>query len=295
MKNKEEIINEFLNKDINKLDDFAPKVNNDKPFFQKTDFEVIEGIPKYFEPDELNRTSGGIAIISKYTLSILVEKHLKYLDPNGWTEKVNNSHIFQRCHCIAYRLSAKKNNKNNIFIGTDSLNKKIMNDVENEVEQYIRENEKDYIRILYRATPIYKNKNQIPTGILIEAKSLDTEFTLCRFCYNIKEKVKFRYSDGSITKDNRGIIKYVKKVKTSIEEKRQERTKNTNFVVNSQTKKYHMENCKILNNADPKYIKEITTKEKHLIDKGYFACKVCNNNIIEISKGQNELLNDPLN
>lgn len=173
MKNKEEIINEFLNKDINKLDDFAPKVNNDKPFFQKTDFEVIEGIPKYFEPDELNRTSGGIAIISKYTLSILVEKHLKYLDPNGWTEKVNNSHIFQRCHCIAYRLSAKKNNKNNIFIGTDSLNKKIMNDVENEVEQYIRENEKDYIRILYRATPIYKNKNQIPTGILIEAKSLD--------------------------------------------------------------------------------------------------------------------------
>ena len=87
----------------------------------------------------------------------------------------------------------------------------------------------------------------------------------------------------------------MKKVKTSIEEKRQERTRNTNFVVNSQTKKYHMENCKILNNADPKYIKEITTKEKHLIDKGYSACKVCNNNIIEISKGQNELLNDPLN
>ena len=38
MKNKEEIINEFLNKDINKLDDFAPKVNNDKPFFSKDRF-----------------------------------------------------------------------------------------------------------------------------------------------------------------------------------------------------------------------------------------------------------------
>ena len=84
-------------------------------------------------------------------------------------------------------------------------------------------------------------------------------------------------------------------MKTSIEGKKQERTRNTNFVVNSQTKKYHMENCKILNNINPKYIKEITTKEKHLIDKGYSACKVCNNNIIEISKGQNELLNDPLN
>lgn len=154
MKNKEEIINEFLSKDINKLDNFAPVVNNDKPFFKKADFEIGEGIPKYFEPDELNRTSGAIAMISKYTLSIMIEKHLKYPDPNGWTEKINSSGIFQRCHCIAYRLLAKKNDRNNIFIGTDDLNKKIMNDIENKVERYIKENEDKYIRILYRAIPI---------------------------------------------------------------------------------------------------------------------------------------------
>ena len=275
MKNKEEIINEFLSKDINKLDNFAPVVNNDKPFIKKADFEIGEGIPKYFEPDELNRTSGAIAMISKYTLSIMIEKHLKYPDPNGWTEKINSSGIFQRCHCIAYRLLAKKNDRNNIFIGTDDLNKKIMNDIENKVERYIKENEDKYIRILYRAIPIYKGKNQIPTGILIEAKSLDTEFTLCRFCYNIKEKVKFKYIDGSIIQDNRGIIKTIQRVKTSIEEKKQEKSKNIDFIVNSQTKKYHIENCKILNNVDSKYIKEITTKEKSLIDKGYSACKVC--------------------
>ena len=121
MRNREEIIDEFLNKNVNKLEDFALVVNNNAPFFKKTDFEIVEGSPKYYEPDELNRTSGAIAIISKYTLSIMVEKHLKYPDPNGWTEKINNSGIFQRCHCIAYKLSAKKNNKNNIFIGTDDL------------------------------------------------------------------------------------------------------------------------------------------------------------------------------
>ncbi len=88
MKNKEEIVNEFLNKDINKIEDFSPVVNNNNPFFKKADFEITEGIPKYFEPDELNRTSGAIAIISKYTLSIMVEKHLKYPDPHGWTEKL---------------------------------------------------------------------------------------------------------------------------------------------------------------------------------------------------------------
>ncbi len=150
-----------------------------------------------------------------------------------------------------------------------------MNDIENDVEQYIKENSKKYIKILYRVTPIYKGKNQIPTGILIEAKSLNTEFTLCRFCYNIKKKVKFKYSDGSIIKDNRGIIKPIQRVKTSIEEKKRIKSKNVDLVVNSQTKKYHIENCKVLNNVDPKYIKEITTKEKNLINNGYSACKLC--------------------
>lgn len=275
MKNSEEIIDEFLNKNVNKLEEFALVVNNNTPFFKKTDFEIVEGSPKYYESDELNRTSGAIAIISKYTLSIMVEKHLKYPDPNGWTEKINNSGIFQRCHCIAYKLSAKKNNKNNIFIGTDDLNKKIMNEIENNVEQYIKQNIEKDIKILYRVTPIYKGKNQIPTGILIEAQGLNTEFTLCRFCYNIKKKVKFKYSDGSIIKDNRGIIKPIQKVKTSIEKKKQEKSKNMDLVVNSQTKKYHIEDCKALNNIDPKYIKEITTKEKSLIDNGYSGCKLC--------------------
>lgn len=225
MKNREEIIDEFLNKNVNKLEEFALVVNNNTPFFKKTDFEIVEGSPKYYEPDELNRTSGAIAIISKYTLSIMVEKHLKYPDPNGWTEKINNSGIFQRCHCIAYKLSAKKNNKNNIFIGTDDLNKKIMNEIENNVEQYIKQNIEKDIKILYRVTPIYKGKNQIPTGILIEAQGLNTEFTLCRFCYNIKKKVKFKYSDGSIIKDNRGIIKPIQKVKTSIEKRNKKKAK----------------------------------------------------------------------
>ncbi len=277
MKNEEKIINEFIDKDISKLDNYAPIVNNNKPFFKEKDFEITEGIPKYFEPDELNRASGGIAIISKNTLSIMVEKHLKYPDPNGWTEKINNAKIFQRCHAIAYRLSAKKNDKNNIFIGTEYLNKTIMNNVESEVEQYIKKNKDNYIRILYRVVPIYKSKNQIPTGILIEAKSLDTEFALCRFCYNVEKKIIFKYSDGSIIKDSRGIMKQMKGIQASVEKKIQTKNKNIDFVVNSQTKKYHIGNCKMLNNVDPKNIKEITTKEKSLIDNGYSVCKVCNN------------------
>lgn len=85
MKNKKDILNELIAKDVSKLDDFSPIVNNNKPFLNKSDFEIIEGVPKYFAPDDLNSASGGIAIISKYTLSIMIEKHLKYPNPNGWT------------------------------------------------------------------------------------------------------------------------------------------------------------------------------------------------------------------
>lgn len=275
--NKEDIINEILAKNLYKLEEYSETVNKGKTFFTKKDYNVIEGLPQYYEIDEYGRTSGAIAIISRNTLSIRTEKHLRYPDPNGWSKIISNSGIFQRCHCIAYRLSAKKNDKRNIFIGTEDLNKKIMWHIENDIENYIRENEKQYIRLLYRVTPQYKGKNQIPTGILIEAKSLDTKYELCIFCYNVEDKVNINYSDGSIKEDNRGVLttKFIEKFKKSYSEKRQTKSQNINFVVNSQTRKYHYEDCSIIKSADPKYIKEITTKEKSLISDGYSACKVC--------------------
>ncbi len=275
MKTKEQIIEKLLNKNIDKLKNFSFIINNDYPFFKNKDYELIEGNPKYFKHDEYGRASGGIAIISRYTLSIRTEKHLKYPDPNGWTKEIGKSGIFQRCHCIAYRLSAKKNEKDNMFIGTIDLNKTIMNEVENLLEQYIRKNEKRYIRIIYRVTPIYKEKNQIPTGILMEAKSLDSDYTLCRFCYNIKKNVKFKYSDGTIIYDDGIIRKEIRKINEIYNKNRQIRNKNIDFVLNSNTKKYHTEKCSALNNVDPKYIKDITTKEQVLIEEGYLACKIC--------------------
>ena len=150
-----------------------------------------------------------------------------------------------------------------------------MNKVENTIEQYIKNNEKKYIRILYRVMPIYKGKNQIPTGVLIEAKSLNTEFSMCRFCYNIQEKVKFDYSDVRIINDTRIIGSRLPNLKRQHSERKLEKSKNINFVVNSKTKKYHLENCNKLKNVDPKFIKEITTKELSLKLNGYSACSSC--------------------
>jgi hypothetical protein len=73
-----------------------------------------------------------------------------------------------------------------------------MKSIENRIKKYIEDND---VRILYKVTIKYKNRNQIPTGILVEAKSIDDEFSICEFCYNIQNSVIFKYTDGTITKN----------------------------------------------------------------------------------------------
>ena len=84
-----------------------------------------------------------------------------------------------------------------------------MKKIENRVKKYIKEND---VRVLYRVTVKYKGKNQILTGILIEAKSLDDEFSVCEFCYNIQKGVKFKYSDGTVIEDKRILPKIKQRV-----------------------------------------------------------------------------------
>ena len=68
MENKEKIIKEILNKkNIGKLENYTTIVNNNIPFFEKNDYDIVEGIPKYFESDKYGRATGGIALISRYT------------------------------------------------------------------------------------------------------------------------------------------------------------------------------------------------------------------------------------
>ena len=80
---------------------------------------------------------------------------------------LENKNIFERCHIIAYSLSARLADRKNIFIGTGTLNTSIMATIENKIRGYIKEND---VRILYKVTVKYKGIDQIPTGILIEAR-----------------------------------------------------------------------------------------------------------------------------
>ena len=76
-------VEELINKRRNNIKEFTVVLNNDKPIFEKQDYEIIEGEPKYFEPDKQGRATGVLALVSKNTIPLVIKKKLKYTDPYG--------------------------------------------------------------------------------------------------------------------------------------------------------------------------------------------------------------------
>lgn len=270
------LIDELIENGTDNITEDSIPLNNNVPFFRKEDFEIVEGEPNYFAPDNYGRSNGAIALISKNTMPLVTKKKLKYPDPNGWTENLEGKDLFERCHIIAYSLSAKIADKNNIFIGTNYLNTSIMKKLENDVADYILDND---VKILYRVTVKYKDSNQIPTGVLIEAQSINDNFSICEFCYNIQKQVKFKYSNGTIIYDKRILPKIKRTLRKKIDTKRKttSREKNTNYIINTKTSEFHILNteCKKFKDVASKYIQETTATEKTLLNLGLNHCKNC--------------------
>ena len=117
---------------------------------------------------------------------------------------------------------------------------------------------------------------------MIEAKSLDDEFSICEFCYNIQKSVKFKYSDGTLIEDKRILPKIKqrvnkitgnnnKKIKDKIIEK------NKNYIINRKTNEFYIDReCKGLKKIEPKYINETTAVKQDLLNAKLIPCKKCN-------------------
>lgn len=275
-------VQQLVEKSTKNIKEYSITLNNDKPEFQKQDYKVVEGEPIYFEPDELERSSGAIAIISKTTIPLVIKKNLKYPNPYGWNSNLENKNVFERCHIIAYSLSAKLADKRNIFIGTETLNISIMSKIEKRVHKHIMKND---VKVLYKVTIKYKGSNKIPTGILIEAQSLDDDFSVCEFCYNIQRNAKFNYKDGSIIEPRK--LNIIEKVQNVVKKKEKSnkprKPKNPNnathnYIINRQTNEFHLKdsNCVNLKNVDSKYINETIASKKDLMKVDLKECSKCN-------------------
>lgn len=136
-----------------------------------------------------------------------------------------------------------------------------MKKVENEVRKHIIDKS---VKILYRVTVKYKGTNKIPIGVLIEAQSIDDNYSICRFCYNIQKGKKFRYSDGMIVGEKQIWSKVVQTVANTIARKNNRKSGYINYTINIKTKTFHLydNDCKQLQNVEPKNIQETTAQKK---------------------------------
>ena len=68
----------------------------------------------------------------------------------------------------------------------------------------------DYIeetgdRVLYRVTPIYKGRELVARGVLIEARSVSdngSSLEFCVFVYNVQPGIVINYLDGTSRLEN---------------------------------------------------------------------------------------------
>ena len=179
-------------------------INNSIPNFQENDF-TTNSFEDYSDLDDYGRCGVAFANLNKEGTMPKENENRKSLDkviPSGWQDteypEINLSNLYNKCHLIAYSLSAENANDKNIITGTRYFNISGMTPFENRVRKYLNDNPNNHC--LYRVTPIYEGDNKIASGITIEAESVeDKGKSICFYVYiyNVQPSVIIDYATGN--------------------------------------------------------------------------------------------------
>ena len=183
-------------------DNMYVEINNNKPFFEESEY-TTESFENYSNLDQLGRCGVAYANISKETMPPEGDERgsISNVKPTGWEQaKYDGEYLYNRCHLIGYQLSDEDANELNLITGTRYFNVNGMLPFENEVAEYIKENENNHV--LYRVTPIFKGENLLASGVEMEAYSVeDNGQGVCFnvFVYNVQPGITINYETGEST------------------------------------------------------------------------------------------------
>lgn len=178
-------------------------INNNIPNFTDEDF-TTNSFEDYSDLDNYGRCGVAFSNLNKYGTMPKEDENRKSLDkviPSGWKDKgypeINLANLYNKCHLIAFSLSAENANDKNIITGTRYFNISGMTPFENRVRKYLNDNPNNHC--LYRVTPIYESENKLASGITIEAESVeDRGENICFYVYiyNVQPGVIIDYATG---------------------------------------------------------------------------------------------------
>lgn len=249
------------------------EVNGNKPYFTAKEKKNTKSFESYHKLDKLGRCGVAYANVCKDTMPTEERGAIGSVKPTGWhTVKYNGivdgNYLYNRCHLIAYCLTAENANKKNLITGTRYLNIEGMLPYETMVANYV---DRTGNHVLYRVTPVFKGDNLLASGVLMEGYSVEDKGKGIKFCvyaYNAQPDIKIDYKTG----DSKLISD---KSKNTGNNSSDQETKQT-YIVNLNTKKFHKPNCRSVSSMSERNKKTYKGKRSSLINNGYSPCKTCN-------------------
>ena len=273
-------------------------INDDVPFFSEEEL-TEENFQEYWPLDELGRCTGAFACIGPESLPTGARENASMIEPTGWQsvkyDSIDGGYLYNRCHLIGYQLTGQSANERNLITGTRYMNVEGMLPFENSVQMYV---EGTGNHVLYRVRPYYNGDELLATGVLMEAKSIEDPLVqFCAFCYNVQPGIEIDYATGfskaNETTDSEEVLAIVSDPETgdsesvtrSVEdeavadegkEEASEEPAEITYVLNTNTKKFHMPYCSSVKDIKDKKKKETTMSREEIISQGYQPCKRCN-------------------
>lgn len=236
-------------------------INDDVPFFSDAD---ITGEPYelYGDFDALGRCTCAEACVGPETMPEGKRGPIGMVKPTGWHtvkyDGIDGNYLYNRCHLIGYQLTGENANEENLITGTRYLNVEGMLPFENSVAEYVRGTGH---HVMYRVTPVFKDSDLLCRGVLMEARSVEDPLVqFCVFCYNVQPGIEIDYATGDSRQET------AEETQEAAEE---------DFVVNTNTGKFHIPSCSSVEKMKEKNKKEVTCTRDELIEKGYSPCGMC--------------------
>lgn len=275
-------------------------VNNNEPYFTSDDL-TTEAFENYSELDALGRCGAAYANVCLETMPTEKRGSISEVKPTGWHsvkyDNVDGKSLYNRCHLIGYQLTAENANKQNLITGTRYLNVDGMLPFENMVADYVKETDN---HVLYRVTPIFTGDNLVADGVLMEGYSVEDEgegICFCVYAYNVQPGITIDYATGdswlssekgnsdSSSGGNSAVSQSAADksgtqqaaVQTeSVKETSAPVSTGTEYILNTNTKKFHYPSCSSVKQMKASNKKEYTGSRDDLIAQGYDPCKKCN-------------------
>ncbi len=271
------------------------EINDNHPYFTEADI-TTESFENYSELDSLGRCGVAYANIGQNLMPTEPRGEIGSVKPTGWHlvkyDNVDGKYLYNRCHLIAYMLAAENANPLNLITGTRYLNTQGMLPFETQVCDYVKNTGN---HVLYRVTPIFDGDNLLADGVLMEAYSVEDAgegIQFCVFAYNVQPGISIDYATGDNREESSGTCQSTAEavavetpapqpetetaVQTTPESSTSQESRQTTYVLNTNTMKFHYPTCSSVDDMKEKNKQIYTGSREEVINMGYASCKRCN-------------------